>query len=299
MRLLWLLLLLFPLLACAAEATLVRYPASVDPDDKRNGYFLALLTLALEQTQGDFGSYELQPQLYINSQRRAIGLLARGEVLDVLWTVTSRVREKALLPVRIPLLKGLMGYRLLIIRQQDEARFARVDTLAELRSLTAGQGRDWPDADILAANGLPVVAGASYNSLFLMLQAGRFDYLPRGLNEPYDELRQRPDLQLMVEPHLLLVYPTAEYFFVNKNNESLARRIRIGLLRAIEDGSFAYLLQHFPANAEAFARSDLEARTFIYLNNPLLPEATPVENLSLWYFSPRDPLLPSSAAGGR
>jgi hypothetical protein len=252
--------------------------------DKRSGYFIALLKLALDETQQDFGPWKLVPVSGISTQGRNIIQLSQGLDIDVLWTMTSKERESQLLPIRIPLLKGLMGYRLLIVRQQDAKRFAGINSLSQLEKLTAGQGHDWPDASILAANHIRVVTSASYNALFIMLHSGRFDFLPRGLTEPFAELTERPRLHLMVEPHLALFYPTAEYFFVNRHNTALANRLEVGLRRAIKDGRFNELFRHYPVNAKAFDQAHLQSRTVIHLQNPLLPDATPLAEKELWFY---------------
>ncbi len=75
-------------------------------------------------------------------QGRAILSLMQGEHVDVVWTMTSRKREKQLLPIRIPLLKGLQGYRIFIINENDNEKFNKISTLEDLRELVAGQGRD-------------------------------------------------------------------------------------------------------------------------------------------------------------
>lgn len=262
--------------------TVIRHLHSDTPDDSRNDYFMAMLKLALEKTPED-GPWSLQPAEESMSQSRALQRLSEGDGIDVMWSVTSRAREQQNRAIRIPLLKGLMGYRLLLIRAEDQPWFRRVQTLDQLRELRAGQGHDWPDTEILRANGLSVESSADYNSLFRMLKQGRFDYLPRAINEPWAELEARPDEGLAVEEELLLYYPTAEYFFVNPDNEALADRLERGLRRAIEDGSFDRLFREHPVNANAFGRAGILKRRVIRLDNPLLPEQTPFSETHLWW----------------
>lgn len=262
--------------------TVIRHLSGEIPDDTRNAYFLAVLQLALEKTP-DQGSFQLQPATETMTQSRALQRLSDGEGIDVVWSMTSIAREKQNRPIRIPLLKGLMGYRLLIIRAEDQPWFRRVQTIDQLRELRAGQGHDWPDTEILRANGLAVEATVDYDSLFRMLQLGRFDYLPRAINEPWEELALRPDLGLAVEQGLMLYYPTAEYFFVRRDNNALAERIELGLHRAIADGSFDKLFREHPVNANAFGKANILERRIIRLNNPLLPPETPFDQAELWW----------------
>ncbi|MCX4029761.1 hypothetical protein H0A36_18915 [Endozoicomonas sp. SM1973] len=55
------------------------------------------------------------------TQSRAF--LSLGRQLDVVWSMTSIERETLFTPVRIPLLKGLLGHRIFIIRNGEEQRF--------------------------------------------------------------------------------------------------------------------------------------------------------------------------------
>lgn len=276
------------LLCCASMSLLadtLRHPRAETEHDVRSAYFRALLELALEKTP-ELGAWQLQQAAEPMPQSRALQLLSEGRELDVVWSMTSVARERQNRPIRIPLLKGLMGYRLLLIRAEDQHWFRNVQTLDQLRELRAGQGHDWPDTQILRANGLSVETSTDYDSLFLMLQRGRFDYLPRALNEPWAEIAARPSLELMVEEKLMLYYPTANYFFVHPDNSALAERLTLGLRRAISDGSFDALFHQHPVNAHAFGNAGIRQRRVIHLTNPLLPEATPVNDATLWWPAP-------------
>lgn len=262
--------------------TVIRHLSGESALDARNEYFLAMLELALEKTS-DQGDWTLQPADQVMPQSLALQRLSNNDGIDVVWSMTSIEREKQNRAIRIPLMKGLMGYRLLIIRTEDQQWFRRLQTIDELRELRAGQGHDWPDTEILRANGLAVEGEEEYDSLFSLLQQGRFDYLPRAINEPWEELAARPNMDLMVEQGLLLYYPTAEYFFVSRQNTALAARLEKGLRLAIEDGSFDKLFREHPINANAFGKANLLRRRIIRLDNPLLPKDTPFADKQLWW----------------
>jgi ABC-type amino acid transport substrate-binding protein len=250
--------------------------------DVRQDYFVELLRLALEKSADSDGPFVLQTcNLEMQFQDRGLRLLQRGEVINLAWTMTSIEREQQLLPIRIPLLKGLLGYRIFIIREADQDKFAAVRSLDDLKRFTAGQGLRWPDTEILRANGLDVLVGSSYDGLFAMLRKHRFDYFPRGITEAWKELEAHSGQGLAVENTLLLHYPTAIYYFVNKNDTNLAARIERGLRRAIEDGSFESLFQHY--NARWIEGTDMKQRRIFELENPLLPAETPLAETGLWF----------------
>lgn len=65
-----------------------------------------------------------------------------------------------------------------------------------------------------------------------MLNHDRFDFLPRGVNEIFEEYALRKDLleNVIIEPHLALYIPGATYVFVSPKYPELAERLEIGLI---------------------------------------------------------------------
>ncbi|MBB1521117.1 substrate-binding periplasmic protein [Aquipseudomonas guryensis] len=266
-----------------AEALgVLRYPRAPSGEEYRHEYALAQLQLALNKV----GSHlQPRPSKQPMEQERALLSLEEGGSVDVVWSMTSIERERRLLPVRIPLDKGLYGWRIALLRADRAQLLRRVRSLDDLQALSAGQGHDWPDTAILRHNGLPVVVTSSYDSLFRMLDAGRFDYFPRAVIEIWDEARHRSDAAITVDRHLLLHYPTALYFFFSPHNPELANSVRRGMQLALADGSFDRLfMQHYGANLQQVKFAE---RRVLELDNPLLPSATPLQQRELW-FSPAD-----------
>jgi ABC-type amino acid transport substrate-binding protein len=263
-------------LAAVAEPVLVVHPLRQSARDVREIYPLAVLSLALERSGGD---YRLRSSPAAMSQARALRLLERGEHLDVAWSVTSIAREARLRAIRIPIDRGVMGWRVLMVRKGDD-RLDGVRDRAGLQALLGVQGHDWPDLDILRHNGVPVVAGGTYDGLFRMLDLGHADYLPRAIGEPAAELAARPDMALRVHPGVILTYPSALYFFVAPDDTALAGAIETGLERAIEDGSFQRLFDLTYGAALAELARDPPRR--IELDNPALPDAFLRARPGLW-----------------
>ena len=265
----------------ADDSGTLRYPRRADGDEFRSIYALAQLQLALDKAGS---ALRLEPSHYSMEQERALVNLEHNDRLDVAWSMTSHEREQRLLPVRIPLDKGLFGWRIALLPKDRVQLLKDVRNLEDLRQFSAGQGHDWPDSEILRGHGLPVRVSSSYGSLFRMLQAQRFDYFPRSVIEIWDELEHPRAKQLVVDPHVLLHYPTAMYFFFSRKRPELAETVRIGMEKAIADGSFERLFQqHFAASLQ---RAQLDQRQLIELHNPLLPSATPLQRRELWFTAP-------------
>jgi len=255
----------------AAPPLAVTYPRAHDADDKRSEYYVKLIDLALAKSGVKYdlraSSGELPPMLAIDAIKNHAGI-------DIIWGPTSAEVETLLLPIRIPIDKGILGWRLILIKERDRAKFAGVKTLAQLRTFTAGLAHTWTDNKILRANGLPVVEGGSYDELFGMLAADRFQYFPRGVGEIWNEQQTHAGLGLEVEPHLALHYPRISYFFVANGNRRLAQAIEQGLRAAMQDGSFDKLFWQY--NGPAIERAHLRNRIVFDLDNPLPPAVKPL-----------------------
>jgi hypothetical protein len=273
------LLLAAPALLRARDAPLrLRYPRPMRRDIPVRSLPLELLRRVIERAGR---SVELEPSHHVMVQARsARELAADSGLIDLLWTVTSREREQALRPVRIPIFRGLYGWRLLLVRRGDTERFAAVRSLADLQPLRLLQGADWPDTRVLRDNGLRVETAQSFESLFNMLQAARGDAFPRGVTEIGWEQLQRSD-RFEVEPSLALHYPSAEYYFVSQRNRSLAELLEQGLERMQASGEHEELL--LDIHGEALRAARLHQRRTLSLRNAELPEATPLRRRALWW----------------
>lgn len=248
--------------------------------EQPSDYFTTLLVMALEASKAENEEIDIifSPRDY--SQARWINMLQSDKSNFVIWTMTDKEREQQMRPIRIPLFKGLFGYRVLLIRKQEQARFDQINTQQDLAKFLGGQGTHWPDTLILQANGLRVTTAETTESLFRMIAARRFDYFPRGVSEAWFELLQRQDANLEVENKLLLYYPTAIYFFVNKNNEELAQRIEKGMEVLIDNGKFDQFFYNHPRVSSGLEK--VKSRRIIELKNPYLPTETPVNNPRYW-----------------
>ena len=267
--------MLLTLPACAD--TVVTYPRPETSPDERSRYTQRLLELVLYRANQ---AYRVQLHPVRMQQGRAIVRLQNSEGIDVISTMTSVERENKMLPIRIPIDKGLIGWRLLLINKANQSKFKSILTLEDLKKLTAGQGNDWPDTAILRASGLNMYGTSNYASLFHMLESERIDYFPRAVNEIWTEVDLRPK-RLMVAPGIVLRYPTAIYFFVRKGNTRLAADIRDGLEKMIADGSFEKLFQQY--YGDMIRRSSLKGRRVFELKNPVMPTGMPLERKNLWF----------------
>jgi hypothetical protein len=251
--------------------------------DKRDEYYWQLLDAALRRTTQRWGDYRVVAAPMMNGLR-AIEQLEFNK-LNVIARTTTQKLEDSLRPIRIPLDKGLLGYRVFLIRRDMQARLDGVRSLDDLRQFSIGQADFWADATILRNSGFKVVTGDRYEGLFPMLTAGRFDLFSRSVAEVTAELqvRQQQFPDLVIEKRLLLYYPMPRYFFVRRDaaGEQLAQRIEDGFNMMIKDGSFDSLFNARKASFEKVL--NLKERRLFRIPNPLLPDQTPLNNAKLWY----------------
>lgn len=264
-----LLLLFLMLLLCsdvAKAVDIVRYTISNEFVDPKQQYYIDLLRLALTKSVPEYGRYRLVETSIENTpQARTLDLLAKADLIDVHWSMTSIQREQMLGTVYVPLLKGMMGARVFIIHKDLQANFKQHKYPSDIFRYRIGSGNDWPDSKIYALNSLKVET-AGDQSLLKMLSQKRFDLFPRALHEPWSEVKGYPDLQ--VESKFGLCYPSAMYFFVKKSNNRLRQRITQGLQNAIDDGSFNQLFDHHPITKEALEKGRFDQRNVLKLRNP-------------------------------
>ncbi|OXS16602.1 hypothetical protein CGX12_02915 [Zobellella denitrificans] len=268
-----LLLLLLALVGLPTQAKLVVNFPQADPAPPHHHYYRQVLELALEKSGEPF---TLNPVPLNESQFRIAQMLFRGNPVNLAWMGTSSEYEQKLLPVRVPLMRGLSGFRVLIINRSRQPEFSQVQSLADLAAFTGVQGIGWSDIEVLKGAGLNISAARRTTILDMLNRDQHVDYYPRSPVEAFGELAaQGQDYpQLMVEPRLLLHYPFAVYFFVSPEAPRLAEALTRGLERAYSDGSFMALFERHPLIRDSLRQLQAEQRLRLELANPDLTEAT-------------------------
>lgn len=242
-----------------------------------------LLKLALDHVEKlDHHHYELVPLSEKVTQWRAEQLLISGKV-DVLAFAPNSQRERLLQPVRMDILKGIIGYRVFFVRKDDLPIFKGMNPQQFRAGVRLGLNSQWADYPIMKNNGYEVLASIGYESLFEMLAAGRFDAFPRGLNEVGSEMREQlphyPGLTL--EKTKAIYFPFPVYFWVSKENTPLAKRVLQGLKLAERDGSFkALFLRHHAEAIQLLADNGWQTTQ---IANTELPPGNVKPDTSWWW----------------
>lgn len=269
-----------------AEDTVLVYPRYFTIHDSTHAFDWIVLHAAMEKTAAKFGSYKITPASEPLSIARLMQEMSRPDgSINIFARATDLELEKKFNPIRIPIDRGLMGMRLLVVRKADLPRFAALRTLDDLKRLSAGQGKGWIDIEVLLAAGFNVVEAPRTEALYAMLEAGRFDFFPRALDEApeeYDVLRNKQP-GIAIEPTLMLRYPLPRYFFVRRDaqGDKLAARIKAGMEMMVQDGTLAALFRQY--KGPLVERAHIGKRHIIDLQNPALPPDTPLQRSELWF----------------
>ena len=249
-------------------------------------YHEELLLRIFEVTEPEYGPFKIR----INQEAKRWSIaryrreLADGVLINVSWGATSDYRPADIGHIRVypAFMNNVNGYRLFFIRKDDSEHFKSVTSLSDLRKLRAGQNRGWVETDLFAHNELPLIESVVIRNLYGMLSRGRFDYLPLAVLEINEELKKYQEQypEIIIEPTILLYYPSPLYWQVSQNNPVIADRMSLGMTRLIESGELLSIFEkHFLEEIKGF---NLPDRKVIIMENPYVPKDSPdVEPLYL------------------
>ncbi len=284
---------LFVVASCTVAAGFAAGPVSAADEvkivlkqsdiDQRATYKVELLKALLEATRGKFGAYNILPTKKV-PRARALELMVQGETLNVYYAPADVDWERRVTPIRIPVRRGLLNYRLLLINRTGLDSFVRIDNADDLKRMSVGLRMHWTTTKVMKALGYKIVPSNTYDTLFSMLQQRRYDFSPRGVNEIFGELEARRDEapDLMIEPRLALFMPMPVYLYVSPKHPRLAERLRSGFAVIMANGVFETLFAKY--FSDQISRANLEDRYIINVGNPLLSKATPLGNKALWFY---------------
>ncbi|OOF14395.1 MULTISPECIES: hypothetical protein [Salinivibrio] len=272
------------LLLAAVSSTAAANITIVHPEPRAGSaldlYAIDLIEFLAEKSGESVTLQAFQGQ--IGSQSRKVEMLKQGR-LTVDWLGADRTLESELLPIRYPVFRGLLGHRLFITNQATEPKLAQISDQAGLNNLTMIQGQGWADVKVLQSAGFRVREISSFENIFKAVDTGRADLFPRALIEPFSELAERPQYaNLLVDPHLMLIYRFPMFLFVSPQNPEVATMLNDAFAAAYQDGSFIEFFENAPLVKETFEKANIGERTFIRVDNPHLSNETQAIDDKFW-----------------
>ena len=198
-----------------------------------------------------------------NTESITVGAYGAGPTLN-----------RQLRAIPIPISGGLLGLRVGWAHRSRLKGLEGIQNIEDLRSFTLLQGQGWSELGIFDNSGLRTFATPSHN-LFRLVSEERVDLFPQGIEsvEAQEITAKKWSKSIVIEPSLLISYPFARFFYVNKDNKKLAEAIERGFELAIADGSYQVLLERVVMTPWLKQRLALRQRTVIFLPNPAAQQA--------------------------
>ena len=283
-------LLLMPYLQAWA-VDIVRLNKSYGQEDTRKKYKIDVITAALELTKPIYGEYKIITKGAESNIERAILEIKSGKSVNTFFAVTTNEWEENTLPIRIPIRRGILNFRLLTIHKNQVRLFAGINSVDDLKPLKVGVRTGWATANVLKEKGFNVFEAESYSGLFYMLSTGRIDYIPLGINDIFVDLEKRhnelPDL--IVQDSLALQITAPLYIFVSPDEKRLAKRLTVGLEMMLENKKLHDIFADYYEGD--LIKSELSRRHLLKIENNDLPIKTPLNRKELWFEHDKLPLL--------
>jgi len=277
--------------ASAVDIAIIDHAES--KDDQRRDFARIVLRAALERTAGEYGPYQIEEAPVFMERARLFSALKDGKPVNITAMLADTEWQQGLPSIPIPIDLGLQSWRLMLADSQSLPRLQQLAKNGQLAQARAGVGSTWALRSILEENRYHIVTGNSYEGLFLMLQAGRFDYLPRSLVDVFNEYEKHREKfpGLAIEEGVVLHARMPWLFFISPQENRLHQRVAAGLEAMLKDGSLAQLvLAHY---RNALKRARLCERIHIDLPNSQLEPAL-LARRELWFdpFDPRHGICP-------
>ena len=168
----------------------------------------------------------------------------------------------------MPLIFGGLGWRGMVVREEEHSQITRYRNVSDFSKLIACQGLGWPDADILENAGFRVIRIARFDTMFELLVKRRCDYIPLSIFEGKAELSgiasQYPGLVFSYEP--IIRYDLKMFFYVSPDKASLANALFQALSEMRDNGELLAFAKHHTLTRDAFPLS--RYRHFIDIDSP-------------------------------
>ncbi|ATC57284.1 hypothetical protein [Vibrio anguillarum] len=248
--------------ALASEMSLTLHLPTLQ--NNTHAYYHELLQKSLEE-QGVKVNIIITPD---HVPQKRISKMVENNQLSLMWFLQTQERDERYAGINIPLTKGLIGKRILLIPPQLQPTFDTIHSLSDLQKagLTAGLGVKWYDVEVWRNNDLKVYQqDGDWRNLYQKLSAeGPIHYFPRGMNEVSDEAKSLP--YLTIEQRLILQYQSDFIFYLSQETERYQPIIDRALRKAQNSGLMDKLIEkHWGNSLEALHP---ESRTIIHLDIP-------------------------------
>ncbi|WP_100656694.1 transporter substrate-binding domain-containing protein [Alteromonas flava] len=247
--------------------------------NSRNRYVEELVEQALK-TQGQTVSFEYYP--FPTNVKRTMLLMGENAQIDLTWMPATHEYVNSFSYITLPLYQGLHGIRLLLIHNDNQQRFAAVNSLDDLAQLMGLQHESWSDTAVLLSNGLSVNRELDYDNMIRAIGLKVADYFPRSAMTIQYEQQKVKEQGIIIEPYLALVYPSYYLLFVSEKSPELKASLQRGVDHLIQEQKFMLIFERY--FKDRYQGLDLSQRKKLILkNNDIPPELITTLNSRLMF----------------
>ncbi len=263
-----------------SHAEVIRINGGRSSEDSRHFYTRRLVHLILSVTEKKYGHVKIK-EIYNEDPQKTKKDFFDGKLDMISFPYQVNHFPKGINYIPFPIRMGLLGYRVLLLKKGDAGKFESIKNLKGLQKYKMSFYPSWEDFYVYEQNKLPLYSAKGYFDVFKSVIEGRSDYTSRSIIEVTKELKylHSKKFELDIDPHILLHYPFADFFYIKKSNKLLYDRFVTGFKSIIKDGSWIKLLKEYYLNE--LNALNLKKRKLIELNNPIFGP-NHLENLYFW-----------------
>jgi hypothetical protein len=232
--------------------------------ETRNNQFVGeLLSSALKASSPEvnFSMVKCYPHL----RKR---LMLEHGTIDVLPLIQSKKYDEELIPINVPLTKGYISKRVLVVSKSKVGLFDNVNSLEDFRSLNlvGAFGQKWFDNRVWEENDLKHVSVADWQLIYCMLSRTNrnVDYFPRSVLEAQEEIRTYSDL--VIVPNILFSYDKNVIIYISPKRRELKPILEKALRNAQSSGLIDKLVDKY--YGQDLNRLEIDKRKVFQLKTP-------------------------------
>jgi hypothetical protein len=246
-------------------------------------YHTELIIKALTSTFPKMGQLKIVLEPDDLPMPRVLKEVEKGDHINIFWgPAITDISSKNVITLPYPLVKGLSGFRIMLIREGEQQRISKTFNNRDFTSTLVGQGTGWIDANILRNGGFTIINVEEYKSLFSMLSQKRFDVFPLGADMIHWHYEQSKELgyKIRIEEENIIYYPMPILLYVSAKHPELAKRIRYGMEKIIKNGTMDEIFnRHY---GDLVKRLKIKQRNIHFFNNPFIMPSTLPHQKGLW-----------------
>ena len=171
--------------------------------------------------------------------------------------------------MNVPIMKGLLGTRALIINKENQIFFDTIKTVEDFKQKSIiGSGEWWSDTQILQNNGvtvLPVPDG----KFDLMLDGDRYHAYHYSVLDILDNHPQIKSKNHVLEEGILISYKIGNFIYLNPNNPEKIKFMTGKLSDFIKTGQFDSFFYSHRDVLKVFEMLNISSRRTFKLTNPI------------------------------